>query len=272
MPEPSGRPAPPLLLNLRSGLRDWLLFLLLASGLVWLALRGAGGLGYNWQWYQVPRALLIDHDGTLAPGPLLEGLFVTLRLTGLSFAGAFAVGLAAALLRLSGSWSGRILARGYLELVRNTPLLIQLFFLYFVLSPVLGMDAFATAVLGLSLFEGAYVSEILRAGVLSVDPGQWDAARSLGMGRFQAYVSVILPQAVRRVLPPLAGQGVSLIKDSSLASAIAIGELTLRGQNIVSETFLSFEIWFTVAAIYWIVTTALSGAADALERRLAYPA
>jgi len=272
MPEPSGRPAHPLLLNLRNGLRDWLLFLLLASGLVWLALRGAGGLGYNWQWYQVPRALLIDHDGTLAPGPLLEGLFVTLRLTGLSFAGAFAVGLAAALLRLSGSWSGRILARGYLELVRNTPLLIQLFFLYFVLSPVLGMDAFATAVLGLSLFEGAYVSEILRAGVLSVDPGQWDAARSLGMGRFQAYVSVILPQAVRRVLPPLAGQGVSLIKDSSLASAIAIGELTLRGQNIVSETFLSFEIWFTVAAIYWIVTTALSGAADALERRLAYPA
>lgn len=106
----------------------------------------------------------------------------------------------------------------------------------------------------------------------STVPGQWDAARSLGMGTGRAYLSVILPQAVRRVLPPLAGQGVSLVKDSSLASVIAINELTLRGQNIVSETFLSFEIWFTVAAIYWIATTALSGAADALERRLAYPA
>ncbi|MDP3426348.1 MAG: ABC transporter permease subunit, partial [Humidesulfovibrio sp.] len=175
MPEPSGRPAhSPFSFpccGLRAGLcavfRDWLLFLLLASGLTWLVLRGAEGLGYNWQWYQVPRALIIDHDGRFSSGPLLQGLFVTLKLTGLSFAGAFAVGLAVALLRLSGSWSGRILARGYLELVRNTPLLIQLFFLYFVLSPVLGMDAFATAVLSLSLFEGAYVSEILRAGVRS---------------------------------------------------------------------------------------------------------
>jgi len=280
MPEPPGNPArsPFSFLrcgqraNLRTGICDSLLFGLLATGLFWLVLRGAGSLGYNWQWYQVPRAIIIEHDGALLAGPLLQGLFVTLKLTVLSFAGAFAVGLTAALLRLSGSWSGRILARGYLELVRNTPLLIQLFFLYFVLSPVLNMDAFATAVLSLSLFEGAYVSEILRAGVRSVDPGQWDAARSLGMGRTTAYISVILPQALRRVLPPLAGQAVSLVKDSSLASVIAINELTLRGQNIVSETFLSFEIWFTVAAIYWIITTALSGAADALERRLAYPA
>ncbi|MBU1039694.1 MAG: amino acid ABC transporter permease [Proteobacteria bacterium] len=280
MPEPSDRHAHSSLsffnCGLRAGLcavlRDWLLFLLLASGFAWLVLRGAEGLGYNWQWYQVPRAIYTDNGGAFMAGPLLQGLLVTLKLTGLSFAGAFAVGLTVALLRLSGSWSGRVLARGYLELVRNTPLLIQLFFLYFVLSPVLNMNAFATAVLSLSLFEGAYVSEILRAGVRSVEQGQWDAARSLGMGPATAYVSVILPQALRRVLPPLAGQAVSLVKDSSLASVIAINELTLRGQNIVSETFLSFEIWFTVAAIYWIVTTALSGAADALERRLAFPA
>lgn len=268
MPEPSGRPAHPL----SSVLSDWLLFLLAATGFVWLVLRGAENLGYNWQWYQVPRSIFLSQDGSLALGPLMQGLYVTLKLTALSFAGAFAVGLATAMLRLSGSWSGRALARGYMELVRNTPLLIQLFFLYFVLSPVLGMDAFGTAVLGLSLFEGAYVSEILRAGVRSIEQGQWDAARSLGMGPVTAYSTVILPQAMRRVLPPLAGQGVSLIKDSSLASVIAINELTLRGQNIVSETFLSFEIWFTVAAIYWLVTTILSGAADALERRLAFPA
>ncbi len=256
----------------RQNRRDVLLFLLCAVGFLWLVARGAEGLGYNWQWYQVPRALYSHDQSSFTPGPLLQGLAVTLRLTALSFCGALAVGLATALLRLSGSLAGRTLARGYLECIRNTPLLIQLMFLYFVFAPMVGMEAFATAVLGLSLFEGAYVSEILRAGILSIEPGQWDAAQSLGMGRWAAYRHVILPQALRRVLPPLTGQGVSIIKDSSLASAIAIGELTLRGQSIVAETFLSFEIWFTVAALYWLVTTALSGAADALERRLAHPA
>lgn len=260
--------ASPAQLGRRSVLRDGLLFALALAGLVWLIARGAGGLGYNWQWYRVP-AFLLGPEG--APGPLLQGLFVTLKLTALSCLGALGCGLAAALLRLSSSPAARLVARGYMEAVRNTPLLIQLLFLYFVFAPVVGMDAFTTAVLGLSLFEGAYVSEILRAGIVSLDHGQWDAARSLGMGRINAYRLVILPQAVRRVLPPLASQTVSLVKDSSLASAIAIGELTLRGSAIVAETFLSFEIWFTVAALYWLVTTALSGLAATLERHLSYP-
>lgn len=265
MPNPiSARTASPLW----PVLRDWLLFLLATAGLVWMVARGADNLGYNWQWYRVP-GFLVGPGGS--PGLLLQGLFITLKLTALSGLGALSAGLLAALLSLSGSLPGRWLARGYLESVRNTPLLIQLLFLYFVLAPVLGIDAFAAAVLGLSLFEGAYVSEILRAGIVSMEHGQWDAALSLGMNRLRAYRLVILPQAVRRVLPPLASQGVSLIKDSSLASVIAIGELTLRGSSIVAETFLSFEIWFTVALLYWLVTTALSGLAVTLERRLSYP-
>lgn len=247
---------------------DWLGFLLALAGVLWLIARGAEGLGYNWQWYRVPVFLLSPQGG---PGPLLHGLLVTLKLAALSGLGALAAGLLAALLRLSGSLTGRALARAYVEAVRNTPLLIQLLFLYFVLGPVLGMDAMTSAVLGLSLFEGAYVSEILRAGVASIEPGQWDAARSLGMSRLASYRLVVLPQAVRRVLPPLASQSVSLVKDTSLASVIAIGELTLRGSAIVSETFLSFEIWFTVAALYWLATTTLSTLAARLERRLAYP-
>lgn len=273
MPDPAAAahalPSGPVLrADMRANARDGLLFLLAAVGFLWLVALGASGLGYNWQWYRVPDFLWMPEG---VPGPLLQGLFFTLKLTALSGLGALAAGLLAALLRLSDSLAGRWLARGYLEAVRNTPLLIQLLFLYFVLAPVLGMDALATAVLGLSLFEGAYVAEILRAGVVSVEPGQWDAAQSLGMGRLAAYRLVILPQAVRRVLPPLTGQSVSLVKDTSLASAIAIGELTLRGNVIVAETFLSFEIWFTVAALYWLVTTALSGLAAALERRLGYP-
>jgi polar amino acid transport system permease protein len=255
----------------RAAARDWLLFLLLAGGFCWLVALGAAGLGYNWQWYLVPRALVSDGPAGLSAGPLLQGLAVTLKITLLATCGALLCGLVAALLRLSGSLAGRALARCYMEAVRNTPLLIQLFFLYFVLAPAVGLDGMATAVLGLSLFEGAYVSEILRGGIVSIDHGQWDAARSLGMGAVACYRLVILPQAVRRILPPLASQTVSLVKDSSLVSAIAIGELTLRGQQLVAETFLSFEIWFTVAVLYWIVTTGLSALAHGLERRLAYP-
>jgi polar amino acid transport system permease protein len=247
---------------------DGALFALSALGLAWLAARGAAGMGYAWQWHRVPGFVWTPEGG---PGPLLQGLGMTLELSLFSGLGALSAGLLCALLHLSGSVSGRVLARCYVEGVRNTPLFIQLLFLYFVLAPALNMDALAAAVLGLSLFEGAYVAEILRGGVASIDQGQWDAARSLGMGGVSAFRLVVLPQALRRVLPPLAGQSVSLVKDSSLASVIAIAELTLRGGDIVARTFMSFEIWFTVAALYWLVTTSLSLFAAGLEKRLGYP-
>jgi polar amino acid transport system permease protein len=159
-------------------------------------------------------------------------------------------------------------ARGYLELVRNTPLLVQLFFIYFVLSPIFEISAFASAVLTLSLFEGAYASEIFRAGILSIHRNQWEAAFSLGLGTWRTYRLVILPQAVRRILPPLTSQAVSLVKDSALVSTIAIYDLTMQGQAIIAETYLVFEIWFTVAAIYLGVTLALSFSVALLEKRL----
>jgi polar amino acid transport system permease protein len=113
-------------------------------------------------------------------------------------------------------------------------------------------------VLALSLFEGAYTSEIIRAGILSVPKGQWEAAYSLGMSKKNIYLRIIFPQAAPQMLPILASQSVSLVKDSSLVSTIAIYDLTMRGQEIVADTFLSFEIWFTVALIYLAVTGLLS--------------
>jgi polar amino acid transport system permease protein len=252
----------------RTALIDSGRFFLRAGIAVWLLSAGAGGLDYPWQWYRVPRFLFTTGSGGWTAGPLLQGLLVTLRISALSLIFMLALGLTTALLRLSSSFTARALARGYLELIRNTPLLIQIFFVYFVLSPVLDIGAFASAVLALSLFEGAYAAEILRAGIVSIHRGQWEAAHSLGLGAFDTYRSVILPQAVRRVLPPLAGQAISLIKDSSLVSTIAITDLTMEGQKIVSETFLAFEIWFTVAAIYLIMTLGLSLAARILEHRM----
>jgi len=193
---------------------------------------------------------------------------VTLEISALSLLCTLALGLTTALFRLSASFTARALARSYLELIRNTPLLIQIFFVYFVLSPVLDIGAFASAVLALSLFEGAYAAEILRAGIVSLHRGQWEAAHSLGLNDVDTYRYVILPQAVRRVLPPLTGQAISLVKDSALVSTIAIYDLTMQGQAIVAETFLAFEIWFTVAAIYLVLTLGLSLAVRAMGRKM----
>jgi polar amino acid transport system permease protein len=168
----------------------------------------------------------------------------------------------------SASIVGRGLARGYVELIRNTPLLVQLYVVYFALSPVLGLDRTTAAVLTLALFEGAYAAEMFRAGLDSVPKGQWEAGDALGLSRFRLYRHVILPQAVRLVLPPLTGQTVSLIKDSAIVSVIAVFDLTTEARNIIAETFLVFEVWFTVALIYLSLTVTLSFAVTVLEHRL----
>jgi len=162
-----------------------------------------------------------------------------------------------------------VLAWCYVEGIRNTPLLIQIFVIYFVISPVLGLSAFVSAVIALSLFEGAYSSEIIRSGIVSIPRGQFEAAQSIGLPTSVMYYRVVIPQMLRQTLPMLAGQSVSLIKDSALVSTISIYDLTMQGQKIVSETFLTFEIWFVVAFLYLVLTLSLSQVIAWVERRLA---
>ncbi|MBL3582076.1 amino acid ABC transporter permease [Oleidesulfovibrio alaskensis] len=246
---------------------DMMLYLAVMTGVVWFTLRGTEQLGYHWQWHRALR-YLADTRGGWHAGPLLQGLLVTFKVSAVSLVLAAVIGLAAVLLRLSRSVVGRALAVCYLETVRNTPLLIQLFVMYFVVAPLTGMDRFFSAVLALSLFEGAYISEIIRAGIQAVPAGQWEAARSLGLTRAATYRKVVLPQALGHVLPPLTGQMVTLVKDSALVSTIAIYDLTMQAQAIIAETFLVFEIWFMVAAMYLVVTLSLSLLAQRLECRL----
>lgn len=246
---------------------DILKFILFCSLVAWMLTAGTERLGYHWQWYRIPRFLIYHDNDQWLPGPLIQGLVVTLKISAASLILAFIIGLVTALFRLSDSVFARATARFYLEFIRNTPLLIQLFFIYFVISPLLDWSAFFSAVLALSLFEGAYASEMIRAGILSIPRGQWEASQSLGIGTFQTYRQVILPQAFRKILPSLTGQAVSLIKDSALVSTIAIYDLTMEAQAAIADTFLTFEIWFTVAAIYLCLTVGLSFFARFLEHR-----
>ncbi len=247
--------------------RDLAGFFMLAAFFSWLIHTGAGSMEYNWQWYRIPQYIGSLGDQGFIAGALLKGLCVTLKVSLISLLLSILFGLTAALCRLSSLISLRLLARIYLELVRNTPLLVQLFFIYFVLSPALGFSRFTAAVFTLGLFEGAYASEIIRAGIKAVPRGQWEAAHSLGLGRYRIYRNVILPQAIRIMLPPLTSQMITLVKDSALVSTIAIYDLTMKGQEIMAETYLMFEIWLTIAALYLIVTLTLSMATRGMEKK-----
>ena len=247
---------------------DTVQFLLLCGALTWLVVSGAMGMDYNWQWYRVPQFIYQVDDGELLWGPLAQGLAVTSKITACSVVLALAIGLVTALLRLSDSLAGRAVSKVYIEAVRNTPLLIQMYLFYFVLGPIIGLDRFWVGVACLSVFEGAFACEVIRAGVLSVPRGQREASDGLGLGRAQGYRYVILPQAVPLMLPPLTGLIISLVKNSAIVSVIAVFDLTTAGRNLVADTFLSFEIWMTVATIYLGLTVTLSVFMSYLERRV----
>ncbi|RMG90178.1 MAG: amino acid ABC transporter permease [Candidatus Dadabacteria bacterium] len=202
-------------------------------------------------------------------GPLTKGLWTTLWISFFSGVLGLVLGLVTGLARISKNPTLKGLAVFYVELIRGTPLLVQIFIFYFFIGTVLSLDRIVAGILALAVFAGAYTAEIVRAGIQSIPRGQMEAARSLGMTLFQAMRYIILPQAFKRILPPLAGQFISLIKDSSLVSVIAITDLTKAGREVITSTFATFEIWFTVAALYLLITSLLSQVILWMERRLA---
>ena len=263
---PPGRGIP--WLGRRSPLIDLAQVVALVAIIAWLTLEGAAAMEYNWQWYRVPKYLSRIVDGEIVWGPLMSGLGVTLELAAYSTVLSILIGLTTTLLRLSRSFSGRLLATVYLEAIRNTPLLVQLLIFYFVLAPILGLDRFWTGVLCLSFFEGSFAAEIIRAGIQSVPRGQYEAADAIGLNRIDRFRYVVAPQAIPLILPPMTGLVISLIKHSAIVSVIAVADLTTAGLNIISETFMAFEIWFTVAAIYLAITVSLSFLVTWLEHHM----
>ena len=231
---------------------------------------GYQNLDYNWQWYRLAPYFFSIEEGRFIKGMLVEGLVITLKISSLGLVISMVMGFFSAFARLSPFPMVRLTAWVYVETIRNTPLLIQIFLIYFVISPVLDISAFWSAVIALSLFEGAYASEIIRSGIVNIPMGQFEAAQSIGLSMPVTYAKVIIPQMLRQTLPMLAGQSVSLIKDSALVSTISIYDLTMQGQKIVSETFLAFEIWFAVALCYLSITATLSFLIRRFENRMKF--
>ncbi|MGF1763170.1 amino acid ABC transporter permease [Aliivibrio kagoshimensis] len=242
--------------------------IVLLFAILWVLNNGAQVMGYTWQWHRVPDFIAFYEDGEWWSAELLTGLSVTIKISFLSLVATLLIGLLTALARLSSSIVARVVARIYVEVIRNTPLLVQIYILYFVLGPVIGLDRFSTAVLALALFQGAYTAEIIRSGLNSIPKGQFEACRTLGLSSFSSYYYVILPQVLQRTLPPLTNEVVSLIKNSSIVSVMAIFDLTTEGRNIIADTAMPFEIWFTVALIYLCLTVTLSFFAAQLETKL----
>ncbi len=228
------------------------------------------GVSYHWQWYRAWPYLFSFENGQLSLGLLLQGLLVTLKISGAGLLLALFAGCVTAIARLSSYPVLRFFSLAYVELIRNTPLLIQIFLVYFVISPVIGLSSFASAVIALGLFEGAYSSEIIRSGITNVPKGQIEAAKSLGFTKKHLYLKIIFPQMLPQITPMLAGQLVSLIKDSALVSTISIYDLTMQGQQIVSRTFLTFEIWLLVALCYLIVNAGLSFLIRRIEGKIQF--
>lgn len=200
---------------------------------------------------------------------LLLGAGVTIEITTLSVTFGLLIGMFIGIGRLSHRRLISFPAAVYVDFIRGTPLLVQIFLIYFALPMIVGerIDPFIAAITACSINSGAYVAEIFRGGIQSIDRGQTEAGRSLGMTWGQTMRFIILPQAFKRIIPPLGNEFIAMLKDSSLVSVIGFEELTRRGQLIIARTYGSFEIWLTVAFIYLVMTLTISRFVAYLERR-----
>lgn len=281
----------------RLTLLDVLILLLLAAAAVFVFHRIRDGLNYRWEWEAIPQYLLRRDpaSGAWMPNVLLQGFLATIRLSIWATLFASLIGTAMGLLRMSTDRFRRWAGSAYVELTRNTPPLVLVLLFYFFFSeqlmPTVGLEdwirrqpaeaqallaallappgrltAFVSAVVTLSIFEGAYIAEIVRAGVQSIEKGQREAAAALGLTRGQCMRYIVLPQAIQRILPPLGGQFISTIKDSAIVSVISIPELTFRGMELMSATYLTFETWITITGLYFILTFGCSLIFGRLER------
>jgi polar amino acid transport system permease protein len=273
---------------------DYVLIALLVALAIFLVRRVGGEMSYDWQWPVLLQYLIREDQGTWAAGTLLRGFLMTIKLSLWAMAAATLLGIVMGVFRVSRGLFPRLVAASYVEMVRNLPPLVLVFigyffigerimsitgveqvaraaspqtqeFLAFLFAPPARLSNFFAGLATLILYEAAYIAEIVRAGIQSIDAGQWEAAHALGFSRWQQLRFIILPQSLQRILPSLAGQLISTIKDSAIVSVISIPELTFQGLELMSATYLTFEVWITVTALYFLLTFSCSLGIKRLE-------
>jgi polar amino acid transport system permease protein len=274
---------------------------LLLLGLVgYVVYRLTTQLNYKWNWGILPQYFFyFDEDaGRWVANILVEGLATTIRLSVWATLLAVVFGAVTGLMRVSARLFWRLIGGSYVELIRNMPPLVLVFIFYFFVSdqimPLLGVEdfvrsrpdsvkdvlallfaspqrftAFVSGVITVALFQGAYITEIVRAGIQSIERGQWEASYALGLSWGQQMRWVILPQALKRVLPPLTNEFINTIKYSAIVSVISIQELTFQGMQIMASTYVTIEVWIIITAIYLIICFSLSMGVRRLEAYLA---
>ena len=266
---------------------------------LFFAYRVKVGLNYNWAWDLIPQFIyrFDDKDGQWVAGLLMTGFYTTLRLSFWGIMLATVFGVLSGIAKTSNILFLRWLATTYVETMRNLPPLVIIFIAYFfvgdqllapleidewayslsptgqtILSTLFAkpgyLTAFSAALITLAIFEGAYITEIVRAGIESISRGQWEASHALGLTRYQQMRHIILPQTFQRIMPPMAGQFISLIKDSSIVSVISIQELCFQGIELMTSTLHTIEIWTVVTLMYLALTLPCSLLVERLENRL----
>lgn len=282
---------------------DYLILAVLIGFFGYIAYSIEGVLNYKWRWHLIPGYIVGWHSGREEwfANLLLQGLAATIRISIYASILALLLGTILGVARCSTNLTIRMLARTYLEFLRNIPPVVVIFIFFFFLSQqlidALNLERWArgiarqenngvwefffgemrrfpsliSGVIVLALFESAFVGEIVRAGIQSIPKGQREAARSIGMSRFQELRYIVLPQAIKKVVPPLANQFISLIKDSSIISLISVQELTYKTVELVASSRMIFEAWITTAAFYFVVCFGLSRVFARLEREKKSP-
>ena len=217
-------------------------------------------MGHEWDF-----AFLVQQQGFV-----LKGVTGTLRLAGTCVAAGMAIGLVFAAARLSPSAPLRLLGTGYVEFFRNIPALVLIFWCYFTLPILTGMqpNAFAAAATAVSLYAGAYMTEIFRSGIQAVERGQWEAARAMGFGYLGQMRHVVLPQALRNIMPPLTSQVMEVVKTTAVASTIAYGEVLYSAKLLSDQEFRPIESYTAVGVFFILLLALMSGASNLLERGL----
>lgn len=282
-------------------LLDIIVLAVVISGLVFVIYSLSHNLNYKWDWSIIPTYMVKfdEQTGRWRMNILLEGLMTTIKLSFWAMVLAAVIGTWMGLMRTSTRLFNRMVGGSYVELIRNLPPLVLVFIFYFFVSdqimPLLGLDELArdssqttrevlnfffskpelltqffSGVFTIALFQGAYITEIVRGGIQSIDRGQWEASSALGLSRFKQMRLVIIPQAIRIMLPPLANEFINTIKYSSIVSVISIQELTFQGLQVMASTQVTIEVWLTITAMYLGLCFFLSVLVNLLEKKLAH--